>query len=179
VTGVFKGLIKHDNRRTNPDTTKNKVRPTRQGSIGRTGASLPADIKYQVKVDFSFSSRGWSYYAEKYGVLKSEFDRFEKFMCNMRDRGELPLNITSADESRKFWCTEAIDFREAEDEAEWIEGEVKGFVDGWTPFSFWDDKDVFLIMLVEKIDLVNLFKPVCEKYRIPIANAKGCLACTW
>jgi hypothetical protein len=106
-------------------------------------------------------------------VLKNEFDRFEKLMCEMRDRGELPLNITSVDASRKFWCTEALDFPEAKDEAEWIEGEVKGFVDGWTPVSFWDDKEVFLIMLVEKIDLVNLFKPVCKKYRISIANAKG------
>ena len=28
-------------------------------------------------------------------------------------------------------------------------------------------------MIVEKIDLVTLFQPVCSKYHIPIANAKG------
>ncbi len=28
-------------------------------------------------------------------------------------------------------------------------------------------------MLVEKIDLKNLFKPICERYKIPIATSKG------
>lgn len=27
--------------------------------------------------------------------------------------------------------------------------------------------------MVEKVDLVSLFEPVCRKYRVPIANAKG------
>ena len=43
----------------------------------------------------------------------------------------------------------------------------------YTPFSFWDDKDFYIEMVVEKIDLVNLFMPVCAKFRIPIKNNVG------
>jgi hypothetical protein len=28
-------------------------------------------------------------------------------------------------------------------------------------------------MVVEKIDLLNLFEPVCKEYRVPISNMKG------
>jgi hypothetical protein len=41
------------------------------------------------------------------------------------------------------------------------------------PASFWEDKDVYIQTVVEKIDLVGLFREICEEYRIPIANARG------
>ena len=34
-------------------------------------------------------------------------------------------------------------------------------------------KEYFIQLLVEKSDLKSLFKPVCEKYKIPIANMRG------
>jgi hypothetical protein len=39
--------------------------------------------------------------------------------------------------------------------------------------SWWNGKKYYLQMLVEKIDLVEFFDPVCKKYNIPIANSGG------
>ena len=41
------------------------------------------------------------------------------------------------------------------------------------PKSLWNDQEYYIQMLVEKIDLCSLFKPICEKYKIPIATSKG------
>ena len=43
----------------------------------------------------------------------------------------------------------------------------------YAPFSFWEDKAYYLQMLTEKIDLKELFKSVCARFHIPIANAGG------
>jgi hypothetical protein len=42
----------------------------------------------------------------------------------------------------------------------------------FTP-DWWDGEEYYIQMVVEKIDLVTLFRPVCEEYHIPIANSKG------
>ena len=117
--------------------------------------------------------RGWCYTAEPYGLGKDEFDKLNSLMSDMRKSGELPLNITAEDKARDFWCDEKVGHDNAEDQVDFIRAVGDKLVDQWTPFSFWDDKEVFLVMVVEKIDLVNLFKPVCDKYRVPIANARG------
>jgi len=39
--------------------------------------------------------------------------------------------------------------------------------------DWWQGEEYYVQMIVEKIDLVTLFKPVCDDYKIPIANAKG------
>jgi len=39
--------------------------------------------------------------------------------------------------------------------------------------AFWESQEYYLQMMVEKIDVRNLFHDICEKYHIPIANAKG------
>jgi hypothetical protein len=41
------------------------------------------------------------------------------------------------------------------------------------PFSFWDDKEYYVEMAVEKIDLKNLFAPVCAEYYVPLTNIVG------
>lgn len=43
----------------------------------------------------------------------------------------------------------------------------------WYDISFWETQDYYLQLLVEKVDLKNLFKPICEKYNIPVATSKG------
>jgi hypothetical protein len=39
--------------------------------------------------------------------------------------------------------------------------------------SFWDTQDHFIQVLVEKVDLRELFDPICREYNIPIATGKG------
>ena len=39
--------------------------------------------------------------------------------------------------------------------------------------DWWEGETYYIQCVVEKIDLVTLFGPVCEEYHIPIANSKG------
>lgn len=39
--------------------------------------------------------------------------------------------------------------------------------------DWWDGEEYYIQMVVEKVDLVTLFSPICREYHIPIANAKG------
>ena len=43
----------------------------------------------------------------------------------------------------------------------------------YTPISFWDDLDVYVEVATEKLDLRNLFAPVCVEFHVPITNFKG------
>ena len=43
----------------------------------------------------------------------------------------------------------------------------------YTPISFWDDLEVYVEVATEKLDLRNLFEPVCEEIHVPITNFKG------
>jgi hypothetical protein len=43
----------------------------------------------------------------------------------------------------------------------------------YKPISFWKDQNVFLQMLVEKIDLKSLFDPICREFFVPLANGRG------
>jgi hypothetical protein len=62
-----------------------------------------------------------------------------------------------------------------------IAAEVESWVDhlrnhaheSYTPISFWDDLDVYLEMGTEKLDLRNLFEPVCAEFYVPIKKLKG------
>jgi hypothetical protein len=43
----------------------------------------------------------------------------------------------------------------------------------YTPVGFWDEFDVYVEVAVEKLDLRNLFAPVCAEFFVPITNFKG------
>jgi hypothetical protein len=86
----------------------------------------------------------------------------------------LPIDIASVDESRGFGCIESLDNNTAEEEAEfWVDYVLNDVGNDYTPYSFWESQECYCQMLVEKIDLRKLFEPICNKLKIPIANAKG------
>lgn len=125
-------------------------------------------------LDFKVSSRGWCYILEEYGLLKSEFDNVQTLINDCRKSGMLPLDICLEDQARTFNNVEDIDHTTPEQEAEsWIRYILESAWQQYTGVSFWDDQKYYVQMLVEKIDLVSLFMPICEEYSIPIANAKG------
>ena len=39
--------------------------------------------------------------------------------------------------------------------------------------SFWNFQEVYIQVVVEKIDLKTLFGPVCADYHVPIMNSRG------
>jgi hypothetical protein len=87
--------------------------------------------------------------------------------------GYLPLDICAEDVRRLARGIEDIDDDDFRDYAENIFAGIDTVHVGYIPFSFWDDKEFYIEVVVEKIDLVNLFDPVCRKFRIPIKNNVG------
>jgi hypothetical protein len=125
-------------------------------------------------MDFAVGSRGWCYILERRGLRKGDFDACEKLVSECRKSGALPLGICAEDRSREAVGLEEIDSNDVEEEVEsWADHLSHRAHLNYTPFSFWDDLDVYIEVAVEKLDLRNLFSPVCRKFCIPITNFKG------
>lgn len=94
-------------------------------------------------------------------------------MNECRERGFLPLDITSEDVARGFSNLEHITSMDPEEYAAALLQWAYNGAANYTPESFWEDQDYYVEMLVEKIDLRELFKSTCADFRVPIANARG------
>lgn len=131
-------------------------------------------LEIRSRLDFQVSARGWCYLMENSGAItKAEFNRVEKLINDARKSGALPLNICAVDNARSFDCIEYLDTGDFAEYLKEIDEIVERHIDYYRPLSFWDDKSVYLEMLVEKIDLKSLFEPICREINLPIANAKG------
>ena len=126
-------------------------------------------------MDFKVGSRGWCYILEPHGLTKGDFDVAQALINDCRKTGDLPLDICAEDDSR-----ETVGLQDDLDDPD-VESEAQGWVDyvrdhahrTYTPFGFWDDLDVYVEVAVEKLDLRNLFEPVCAEFFVPITNFKG------
>lgn len=129
---------------------------------------------------YKFGPRGWAYYAEGLGLItKGEFDRFEKLLTEMRKDGELDPDVIEPDASRT--ATNVADFDASdnapEDYARWavedIGDRLKSWAEVYHEAGFWDDLDTYLEMIVEKKDLVQIFRSTADRYNVRITNGKG------
>ena len=125
------------------------------------------------KLDMAVSSRGWCYLLEDHGLSKADFDKAQDLINELRKSGLLPLDICADDDARSFYGVERLDNPDIGGELQSIWGAVDHYLTSYEPASFWENQTHFVQLVVEKIDLRNLFDPVCCKYRIPIANARG------
>ena len=159
-----------------------------QGAVrGRPTAA--ANAKYETKLrawcegikkiassselDFSVSSRGWCYVLEEYGLLKGDFDTAQALINSCRKSGYLPLDICCEDERRTAEHLEKIDDDDPEEKRLTLSLTSTRAQDYYTPFSFWEAQGTYVEVLVEKIDLKNLFSSVCEPFHIATTNASG------
>ena len=124
-------------------------------------------------IDFDVSSRGWAYLLESHGVTKGEFNTVQERINDCRKSGDLPLDICSEDVRRSADNIEDLDDEDPQTQADILIEELRNAHLTYFPFSFWDDQDFYIEMMVEKVDLRNLFATVCEEYHIPIANGSG------
>ena len=136
-------------------------------------AFCDAIVQMDWTLDFKVSSRGWCYILEEHGLTKGDFNAAQKLINDCRKSVDLPLNICAVDGSRSFDNLEYIDEAGPEDEAAEIVDSVAAAHLRFHPFSVWDDQPYYVEMLVEKLDLKNLFAPVCSHFNVPLANAKG------
>jgi len=151
------------------------------GRLPRRGANRPSELKEFAKTliqidegtGFKVSSRGWAYQLEGLGLItKGEFNRVQNLINECRKNGRLPIDFVAEEGARKFDGVHVPDTESAQDYVRsWIEATLDAG-DAYQP-DYWDSETYFIQMLVEKTDLVSLFKPICEEYHIGIATSKG------
>lgn len=129
---------------------------------------------------YKFGPRGWAYYAEGLGLItKGEFARFEKLLTDMRKDGELDPDVIEPDASRM--ATEVDDFdasdHSPEKHALWAVDEIGERLREWATIyraaGYWDDLEYYVEMIVEKKDLVQIFRETADSYNVRITNGKG------
>lgn len=125
------------------------------------------------QIGFKVSSRGWAYIMEQNGyVTKDQFDKVENLINRCRKDGYLPVDFTAEDSARDFKeVHEPTSGTHAAFLARWLNYGYR--CEDWFDPDWWEGEEYYIQMIVEKIDLVTLFQPVCRKYHIPIANARG------
>lgn len=128
------------------------------------------------KIGKKVSARDWCYLLEGYNIIdKSEFDLCEKYIIICRKEGFLPIDFTAKDDTRKFYNTGDFDI-EYEDPDIYIENvliNILNIEEEKKDIIFWDFQEYYIQMMVEKVDIRNLFYEICRACHIPIANAKG------
>lgn len=142
--------------------------------MGEAIEALSAETGYR------FGPRGWAYYAEGLGLItKGEFDRFEKLLTDMRKDGELDPDVIEPDASRTATNVGDFDAATAPPEAYAraavadIGEQLRGWAEAFHANGYWDDLDFYVEMIVEKKDLVQIFKSTADRYNIRITNGKG------
>jgi hypothetical protein len=106
-------------------------------------------------------------------IDKSEFDQAEALINDCRRNGLLPYDFTATDAKRATLNQEDGDITS-----------LDGFVTDalrfpeflarqWKPILFWDDAPIYVELLVEKIDLQNLFADTCAAQHVLVTNAGG------
>jgi hypothetical protein len=124
-------------------------------------------------IGFRVSSRGWAYILEqKRYINKDQFNSVTDKINKCRKKGLLPIDFTAEESARDFVGVEEPDRQNIIDNfGSWVRTSFNA-ANHYTP-DWWDGEEYYIQMVVEKIDLVTLFQPVCEEYHIPIANSKG------
>jgi hypothetical protein len=123
-----------------------------------------------------YSSRGWCYLLEGLGKInKGEFDACQKAINDCRKIGLLPIDFVAEDQdvTRRFQgIIEASDpadcLRNIKDEASRMLENLPSYTT-----DYWIGEEYYVMMCVEKGDLLNLFKPICDEYHVPIVSSKG------
>jgi hypothetical protein len=130
-------------------------------------------LELNEKIGFKVSSRGWAYLLESYNLInKGEFDRIQKLINKCRKRGLLPIDFVAEDDARRFSHV----WRPTEETpVQCLKDNIEITLDAghFHKPDYWNGEEYYIQMLVEKIDLVTLFSPVCEKYHVPLASSRG------
>lgn len=125
------------------------------------------------RIGFKVSSRGWGYILEQEGLITKEgFDKVEAVINRCRRQGLLPVDFVAEESARAF---SGVEVPTSDSPAKHVLGWAQAALETEKYFTpdWWEGEEVYIQMVVEKIDLVTLFAPICERFHIPIANSKG------
>ena len=127
----------------------------------------------QENIDFKVSGRGWCYQLEQYGFIsKGDFPKAQGCINECRKLGYLPIDFVAEDEARAFGGIEQPNKDTPLENLITYLNATEHSYRYYTP-DWWEGEEYYLMMLVEKIDLVTLFEPICKEYHMPIANSRG------
>ena len=125
------------------------------------------------RIGFKLSARGWCYQLEGFGLInKGQFNRIQNLINECRKGGYLPIDFVAEEEARQFAC---VHEPTRVPPAQFLRSSLNNLMmleRLYIP-DYWGDERFYIQMLVEKVDLKTLFKPICERYHIPIATSKG------
>ncbi|MBE3122070.1 MAG: hypothetical protein IMZ53_12520 [Thermoplasmata archaeon] len=142
----------------------------REESLRRFAQQLE---KFTEDVGMKQSARGWAYQLEGMKLItKAQLDLVENLINECRKRGYLPIDFTAEEEGRKF---SGIEVPEKKTPLKYLRGWLNVTINSaeyYTP-NWWLKEKYYIQMLVEKIDLKNLYEPICKEYHIPSATSKG------
>ncbi|MHC4301022.1 MAG: hypothetical protein ACYS7Y_27420, partial [Planctomycetota bacterium] len=125
------------------------------------------------KIGFRVSSRGWCYLLEQGGAInKDQFNKVESWVNRCRRDGLIPIDFVADESARQF---QGVEVPTDQTPGEWLNVYLDAATDCENNYDvdWWHGERYYIQMVVEKIDLVTLFEPVCRQYHIPIANSKG------
>lgn len=122
------------------------------------------------------TSRGWCYLLEQHNKIdKGEFDACQKAINDCRKIGLLPIDFVAEDQdaTRHFKGIHVIadptaQLRQLKDDVNALLSSLPSSVT-----DYWIGEKYYLMMCVEKGSLVDLFKPICDEYHVPIVSSKG------
>ena len=124
-------------------------------------------------VGFRMSARGWAYALEGMRLInKDQFDLVETLINTCRELGYLNIDFTAEEEGRRFSGVEIPTTNTIPEFQRRYLTAVGECEEYFTP-EWWNGEKYYIQMLVEKIDLKSLFRPVCAMYHIPVATSKG------
>lgn len=130
-------------------------------------------MRMQKEINFKVSSRGWCYLMEQGGYInKSQFNKVDAAINRCRKEGYLPVDFVAEEAARAFSGVENPSIGTIKDTLSWVLSQALDGSKYFTP-DWWEEEKYYIQILVEKIDLKTLFQPICKRYKIPIANAKG------
>lgn len=119
-------------------------------------------------------ARGWCYLLEGKGhISKAEFDKVGGVISECRKKGYLDIRFTADHEARDFVGVEEVEHERPEMYFKNQLLRVYDYAARWYTPDWWQDEKYYIQMFVEKIDLRNLFAPICQQYHIPITNSVG------
>ena len=149
--------------------------PTGRGKKRHLGMVRFADElkRIDAQTGFKVSSRGWCYQLEGFGLItKGNFPRVQNLIGECRKSGLLPVEFVAEDDARRL---HGVYVPTNESPREYQRALVRNALDAgrWYNPDFWAGEKYCILMMVEKIDLVTLFAPVCRRYHIPITTGKG------
>lgn len=134
-----------------------------------------ASLLHQLSKDIGFkvSARGWCYILENAGAItKNQFDSVNGWINEAVKLGYLEVDFVAEDSARTFY---GVEIPSDETPAQYFKDMLRSnlYLDEYYDIDWWDGEKYYIQMVVEKIDLKTLFRPICSQYHIPIANARG------